>query len=204
MHSYAGGFSSPFELDRYLTKSDFYQRAKRNSIIQHHHENYKNQSPFRKRFLSQIDRKSEITEVTSPNNKDPWSLHYNSTSKFRQAATKLTLSKEPLKVKVNERIEPEYDVGHLTVPQYIRVTSRFEDNSIECVRKQLRVQSIDHSKFNVFYTTKEGQKSFNGVYEPNNPMHVLENPAAVDEPRNYYAFIAKHPPQLNKTHLPIV
>ena len=32
-----------------------------------------------------------------------------------------------------------------------------------------------------------GTRYFNGVYEPNNKMHVLENPFTESEPKNYYA-----------------
>lgn len=34
------------------------------------------------------------------------------------------------------------------IPKQIKISSKFEDNSIECVRKRLRRNIINHTKYN--------------------------------------------------------
>lgn len=80
----------------------------------------------------------------------------------------------------------------VAIPRQIKISSKFEDNSIECVRKRLRSNQINHVMYEPSTQGEMGTRYFAGVYEANNPMHVLENQMAKDEPKNYYAFIAKN------------
>ena len=89
---------------------------------------------------------------------------------------------------------PEWDVGTVNLPSTIKISSKLEDNSIEAVRRRLRTNLIDHTKFEPQTQGKIGHKYYSGVYEPNNPAHVAENKACAGEPKNYFAFIAKHRP----------
>jgi len=68
-----------------------------------------------------------------------------------------------------------YDMKDVTIPRQIKISSRFEDNSIECVRRRLRSNLINHTKYNPSFQGEMGVRYFKGVYQPNNPMHVNEN-----------------------------
>lgn len=62
---------------------------------------------------------------------------------------------------------------------------------MECVRKRLRINEINHLGFQPQLEGKQGSKYFKGVYEQNNKMHVLENWMAKDEPRGFYAYVSR-------------
>jgi hypothetical protein len=49
-----------------------------------------------------------------------------------------------------ERMELErkvYDTEGITIPRSLKYSSRFEDNSIDLVRKRLRLNHISHKKY---------------------------------------------------------
>lgn len=83
-------------------------------------------------------------------------------------------------------------MDNVTIPKQIKISSKFEDNSIESVRRRLRSNTINHMKYEASTEGSMGTRYFSGVYEPNNKMHVLENQIAREEPKNYYAYIAKN------------
>ena len=63
----------------------------------------------------------------------------------------------------------------ITIPRSIKISSKYEDNSIELIRKRLRESNVNHLKFDPSTQGERGNRYFKGVYELNNPLHVLEN-----------------------------
>ena len=47
---------------------------------------------------------------------------------------------------------PDLD-SEMTVPRSIKISSNFQDNSIECVRKRLRTNMVNHMKFDAALDT---------------------------------------------------
>ena len=54
-------------------------------------------------------------------------------------------------------------------------------------------------KFDLGLVNSFGKRHFKGIYEPNNPAHIFENVELTkDQPRNYYAYLAKNLLKLKK------
>ena len=181
---------------------------KRHSLVQQQSELYQRQSPFNRRNLSLVDRPSEVSFLSpsqrKARNQDPFPRTINGCDKVYKQAVTDTSMLQTAREQAKNIFKEATLLGSagldsdMTVPKSIKISSKYQDNSIECVRKRLRTNMVNHMKFDAALDTdgKIGQRSFQGVYEPNNPLHVLENRAAKDEPRNYYEYIAKHHPRV--------
>jgi len=63
----------------------------------------------------------------------------------------------------------------VSLPRKLKYSSKFEINNIDIIRSRIRKNSITHMKFDERMCGREGNKYFDGIYEPNNPNHVEEN-----------------------------
>lgn len=55
------------------------------------------------------------------------------------------------------------------------MSSKYEHNDLEAVRRRLRSNQVNHLKFEPATEGEMGKRYFSGVYEPNNKTHILEN-----------------------------
>jgi hypothetical protein len=63
----------------------------------------------------------------------------------------------------------------VTIPRQLKITSKYEDNSIDHVRDRLRTNLIDHKKYDPTLSGMSGNRYFKTVYQMNNPAHVVGN-----------------------------
>ena len=78
-------------------------------------------------------------------------------------------------------------MGDARIPREIKITGRFEDNSMEFTRRRLRKNKIDHMNFDSSLTGEQHRKYFKGVYTPNDPNFVSNNRFGSNDPKNFYA-----------------
>lgn len=164
-------------------------RARQESLVQAFSQTYQKQSPFSKRHRS-VASPSEIVHCV-PTIEDP----YCKTQAFwhKQAITEIlgrTKSPPPSRTLPDHYDMPEYN-NDGRVPGAMFLNSKFEHNSMEQVRRRLRLNEINHLGYEPQLEGKQGSKYFKGVYEKNNKMHVLENWEARDEPRGFYAYTSR-------------
>jgi hypothetical protein len=68
----------------------------------------------------------------------------SSISGHKTARLNRQIQLKPLDDSYNNEV---YQMNDVTIPRNIQISSKFEDNSIEYIRRRLRINKIDHIKF---------------------------------------------------------
>ncbi len=73
----------------------------------------------------------------------------------------------------------------MKIPRCLKISSRYQDNNIDIIRRKLRKNKICHQSFNPSLDNIEGRRYYSGVYKANESVMSYSE----TEIKNLYEFL---------------